>query len=208
MSDQFIKSPIGNLCLQITQQLIAHPMSAIFRKPIPNTDEFRSIYYAKIKHPMDFETVKKKLKENTYQSHQEWQEDVFLIYSNAIEFNTAESVEGGIALFLKAKTEKLIKQIYLFNHQNYEEQIRILYRRMVRITNLLCGTDINCCPKYKLSELEATLNQLEETTDVEQIIRQNGESRVIKKSKDGVINLEYLSHKTLDALWLKYCNKH
>ena len=99
MIEQFNKSQIGLLCAQFTQTLSAHPMSLYFRKP--TTDEG---YLRIIKNPMDFDTIRKKLKDGQYASHTEWKKDVDLIYSNAVHYNSLESVTGQIAIYLKKKT--------------------------------------------------------------------------------------------------------
>ncbi|OHS97340.1 Bromodomain containing protein [Tritrichomonas foetus] len=197
--EQFNKTPIGNLCSQFTQALISHPMSLYFRKPM--TDEH---YLSIIKHPMDFDTIRKKLKDGQYSSHTEWKNDVDLIYSNAIEYNSRDSVAGGITVYLKNKTDKMCQKFNYFNHQNYEEAIRAANRELDEVISKIAKQEIESTPEYDVKTLSEVLNKIGDSAEAEQIIKKNGDHRVLKKSKDGVLNLDNLSRKTLDALWIRF----
>lgn len=199
MTEQFNKTPIGNLCAQFTQTLIAHPMSLYFRKP--TTDDG---YLQIIKNPMDFDTIRKKLKDGQYSSHNEWKKDVDLIYSNAIEYNTNESVAGGMAIYLQKKTDKMCQKFNYFNHQNYEEAIRSVNRELDSIVSQITQQNIETTPNYEIEQLSKILNTYSDTTDIEQLIKKSGDHRILKKCKDSVINLDSLSRKTLDSIWIKF----
>lgn len=199
MTEQFNKTPIGVLCAQFTQTLIAHPMSLYFRKP--TTDES---YLQIIKNPMDFDTIRKKLKDGQYLSHNEWKKDVYLIYSNAIDYNTRESVAGGMAIYLQKKTDKMCQKFNYFNHQNYEEAIRSLNRELDSIVSQITQQNIDITPSYEIEQLSKTLNNYSDTSEIEQLIKKSGDHRILKKCKDGVINLDSLSRKTLDLIWNKF----
>ena len=199
MTEVFSKTPIGNLCFQFTQTLIAHPMSLYFRKP--TTDEG---YLKIIKHPMDFDTIRKRIKEGHYNSYKDWKRDVDLVYSNAIQYNTLNPIICGIAIFLREKTEKMCKKFSYFNHQNYEEAIRAANREIDEIVAELSQQEIITTPEYNVQKLSEKLNTFQDTSEVEQTIKKCGDQRILKKSKDCVINLDNLSRKTLDALWQKF----
>ncbi|KAH0788188.1 Bromodomain containing protein [Histomonas meleagridis] len=199
MVEVFSKSPLGILCSEFTKELTNHPLSGMFRKPVVDEN-----YLSKIKNPMDLDTIRKKIKDNVYTSHKEWMADVNLIFDNAVEYNTAETIPGEIAIYLKKKASKMFKQFDLFNLQNYEERIRELYREIARVTEQITNQQIRNVPKYDLSELSKILNQLQDTTEVEKIIKNGGDQRVLKKNKEGLVNLDSLSRKSLDELWLKY----
>ncbi|KAH1211444.1 Bromodomain and PHD finger-containing protein 3 [Glycine max] len=49
-------------------------------------------YHKVIKHPMDFATVRKKLENGSYPTLEQFESDVFLISSNAMQFNAAETI--------------------------------------------------------------------------------------------------------------------
>jgi regulator of replication initiation timing len=153
---------------------------------------------------MDLETIKKKLKEGNYSSHREWMSDLCLIFDNAVQYNGPDSVTAGMAVYLRRKADKMIGRLNYFNHQNFEERIRSIYCEIGSLTTQVSNQKVNATPRYEVRELEAVLNSLPETTDVEKIIKQNGDQRVLKKAKEGVVNLDYLSRKTLDALWTEF----
>ena len=199
MTEQFNKTPIGLLCSQFTQTLISHPMSLYFRKP--TTDDS---YLQIIKNPMDFDTIRKKLKDGQYLSHNDWKKDVYLIYSNAIEYNTKESVAGGMAIYLQKKTDKMCMKFNYFNHQNYEEAIRSLNRELDSIVSQITQQNINSTPNYEIEQLCQVLNGYSDTSEIEQLIKESSDNRILKKCKDCVISLDNLSRKTLDSIWTKF----
>lgn len=170
-------------------------MSVIFRNI---TDEG---YLAHVRHPMDLNTIKKKLKDGYYNTHKEWMSDMELVFDNSIEFNGAETITGGIALFMKQKAQKYMKKLNLYNHQNFEEAVRSVYREISAVTSALVGEKIQTTPKYNLREMCNVVNSYYETGEVEQVIKKEGEQRVLKKAKDGIVSLDNLSRKTLDAMW-------
>ena len=153
---------------------------------------------------MDFDTIRKKLKDGQYLSHNEWKKDVYLIYSNAIDYNTRESVAGGMAIYLQKKTDKMCQKFNYFNHQNYEEAIRSLNRELDSIVSQITQQNIDITPSYEIEQLSKTLNNYSDTSEIEQLIKKSGDHRILKKCKDGVINLDSLSRKTLDLIWNKF----
>lgn len=198
MTEVFSKSPLGLACAQITQQLIAHPMSVIFRSI---TDEG---YLAHVRQPMDLNTVKKKLKDGHYTTCKEWCADIELIFDNSIDFNGAETITGGIAIFMKEKAKKYMKKLNLYNHQNFEEAIRSIFREISATTEALVGQRVQTTPRYSMEQLCASVNSYYETGEVEQLIKKHNEQRVLKKAKDGIVSLENLPRKTLDAMWEQF----
>ncbi|KAL4562078.1 hypothetical protein LXL04_034269 [Taraxacum kok-saghyz] len=49
-------------------------------------------YHEIIKHPMDFGTVRSKLDEGLYSNLEELEADVFLICSNAMQYNSSDTI--------------------------------------------------------------------------------------------------------------------
>jgi hypothetical protein len=133
--------------------------------------------------------------------------DVCLIFDNAVQYNGADSVTAGMAVYLRRKAEKMIRRLTYFNHQNFEERIRAIYCEISSLTAQVSNQKVAATPRYDVRELEAILNALPDTADAEKIIKQNGDQRVLKKAKEGVVNLDYLSRKTLDALWAEFGTK-
>jgi hypothetical protein len=176
-------------------------MASMFKKPV--TSEH---YLSVISQPMALETVRGKLKDGLYFSYRDWLADLELMYENAIKYNGADSVMGGIALYLKKKWEKMADRLGCLNHQNYEERIRALYCEIAYLTGQVgTQTEILATPKYEVKDLMNILNKLSDTAEVEKVIKQGGDQRVLKKSKNGVLNLDQLSRKTLDELWFRFC---
>ncbi|KAL4918542.1 hypothetical protein BDW62DRAFT_181068 [Aspergillus aurantiobrunneus] len=69
-------------------------------------------YYAVIKHPMDLGTMTKKLKALQYKSKQEFVDDLNLIWSNCLKYNTnPEHFLRKHAVYMKKETEKLVPLI-------------------------------------------------------------------------------------------------
>ncbi|CAN1761201.1 ABC transporter B family member 25, mitochondrial [Linum perenne] len=60
-----------------------------------------------IKEPMDFGTIRAKLQERMYISLEQFERDVFLIFSNAMRFNSPESVYYKVAEDLNARARRL-----------------------------------------------------------------------------------------------------
>ena len=57
------------------------------------------------------ETIKKKIKDNSYNNISEWKQDVDLVFDNAISYNTEQSVIGGVAIYLRKKFNKMYREI-------------------------------------------------------------------------------------------------
>ncbi|KAL1964087.1 hypothetical protein VTN77DRAFT_7505 [Rasamsonia byssochlamydoides] len=69
-------------------------------------------YYNVIKHPMDLGTMTKKLKALQYKSKQEFVDDLNLIWSNCLKYNTnPDHFLRKHALFMRKETEKLVPLI-------------------------------------------------------------------------------------------------
>ncbi|KAF9419569.1 Transcriptional activator spt7, partial [Entomortierella beljakovae] len=69
-------------------------------------------YFQIIKHPMDLGTVLKKLKAFAYQSKAQFAEDLFLIYSNCLLYNSdPSSIYRKHAIAMKKKTQQLLETV-------------------------------------------------------------------------------------------------
>lgn len=110
---------IADQCRLITKEIKDNPLSFLFKDPILDKEYFAE-YKSKIAIPMDLSTVQQKLKDNKYENFQQWADDMIRIFDNAVTYNTAESVIGGVAIYLKKKTESRIRKIYSCNIRNYE----------------------------------------------------------------------------------------
>ena len=107
----------------ITKEFTDEPLSIMFQRPVESDKKTTPEYHTRIKKPMDLSTVKKNIKDNKYSCYQEWIDDMNLIWDNAVEYNTAESVIGGVAIYLKKKFQKRIMMLDASNLRNYEAHL-------------------------------------------------------------------------------------
>ncbi|OHT04811.1 Bromodomain containing protein [Tritrichomonas foetus] len=118
--------PFSEECLKFTTSLISHPLSQLFRKPykpVDSTDD----YFEIVKNPMDLSTIKSKLTKNEYSSLQKWENDMNLIFENAILYNGENHLLGCISLFYKKKLKKFLSNLENNNPRNFEKTTKNLY---------------------------------------------------------------------------------
>lgn len=119
---------------QITIDFFNDPLCVFFVRPYEDLDKkMMSEYNNRIKKPMDLGTVKKKIKDGMYPGYQSWIDDMNLIWDNAIEFNTPESLLGGVAIYLKKKFNKKIMMLNAQNLRNYEQRLIDLAKELNQI---------------------------------------------------------------------------
>ncbi|KAG5542608.1 hypothetical protein RHGRI_022212 [Rhododendron griersonianum] len=82
--------PDKTLLVFILDRLQKKDTYGVFSEPV-DPDELPD-YHEIIDHPMDFQTVRKKLDEDRYSNLEEFEADVFLICSNAMEYNASDTV--------------------------------------------------------------------------------------------------------------------
>ena len=87
-------------------------LSIIFMK-LPNQKEFPD-YYEVIKRPMDLFKISTKLASNAYNSVEECQSDMVLVFDNACKFNEPDSqiYKGNLTDFLKVSIYKIQKNVH------------------------------------------------------------------------------------------------
>lgn len=93
---------------QVVKLLNKNPDSELFRFPVDSSQIPQ--YYQLIKHPMDLQTIQKKIKTRKYATFAEFQADVQLIWSNCKEFNKEGSDIYKLADKLEKESKKLIKK--------------------------------------------------------------------------------------------------
>ncbi|EAX99349.1 Bromodomain containing protein [Trichomonas vaginalis G3] len=89
-------------CLKITREIFDLPIATYFRAPV-NTAEFPNY---KVKKPMDLGTVIQRLDEQKYKNVDQWRNDMKLIWDNAKDFNSPDSIVHSVALELKQYFER------------------------------------------------------------------------------------------------------
>ncbi|EJD48509.1 hypothetical protein AURDEDRAFT_112948 [Auricularia subglabra TFB-10046 SS5] len=74
-------------CLELLKTLRKQPEALFFLLPVNPVLAGCPTYYDEIKHPMDFDTMGKKLDAGEYDSMEDFQSDVILIFNNSRQFN-------------------------------------------------------------------------------------------------------------------------
>jgi len=74
----------------ILEKLQKKDTYGVFAEPV-DPEELPD-YHDVIEHPMDFGTVRKKLARNAYRSFEQFEDDVFLICSNAMQYNAPDTI--------------------------------------------------------------------------------------------------------------------
>merc|ERR1712146_112287 len=105
-SESLSKSVIKTKCNQIIDSLKDNPnfTSAfyLFEKPISEYKEFNlPDYYEIIRNPMDFGTMKQKLKEGKYEDIEKFKKDGNLVFDNCVAYNTKQPELGKLATKMK-----------------------------------------------------------------------------------------------------------
>lgn len=125
LSDSMNTSPfyLARRCLTLTNLFTVNPLAILFVAPYDPPEEIAAEYHAQVPTPMDLKTVKSKLQEAKYASLNEWVKDMNLIFDNAIKFNGADSVIGGVARYLKEKLQRNVERFELCNARTFEARL-------------------------------------------------------------------------------------
>ncbi|KAH0790298.1 Bromodomain containing protein [Histomonas meleagridis] len=206
-----------NACIKITNQLLSHPGSEIFSKPVesnlPN-------YYKIIDNPQDLGTILQRLQSDEYKSISEWEDAINTVWSNAKKFNGKNSYINFIAEYLSHKFQSYKKLVEILNLNDW---IIYLYELKDEFDKLL----ENCPPSLKTiipKALEGEIPLLPDFTskdmnnliaasqivndpidveNVEDIIRKNDPSFNVSE-KVLVVDVNNLSIKTLHEIRAYY----
>ena len=94
---------------RLMQTLQRNAKSYIFAEPV-NVEALRiPDYYTIVKKPMDFGTIKMKLKEGQYSKLQEFMEDMDLVFYNCRLYNGIESEVGQIGTSIQEEYVRLVE---------------------------------------------------------------------------------------------------
>ena len=76
-------------------------------------------YMTIVQNPMDFATIKGKLKDHKYQGIQEFMQDMELVFHNCRLYNGVESEVGLIGVQVHQEYQRLTEQLYFdfYKHQ-------------------------------------------------------------------------------------------
>jgi hypothetical protein len=93
-------------CTKLLTDLAKWPITAPFRVPVDPERDGAPTYRQIVTHPMDFQTMRKKLGSSEYRSVQEFIDDIQLICDNAKLFNGVNSMYGLICDDVMAEVQK------------------------------------------------------------------------------------------------------
>ena len=88
-----------------------HKDAHLFHRPVNPIELGIDDYFDKIKHPMDFSTIKKKLNGYHYRNCQEFVNDMKLVFDNCYLYNGTESLVGHMCTNVKQEYEKVYTQL-------------------------------------------------------------------------------------------------
>ncbi|KAK7287018.1 hypothetical protein RJT34_22428 [Clitoria ternatea] len=101
----------------------------IFAEPV-DPDEVED-YYEIIKEPMDFGTMRAKLHEGMYKTIEQFEHDVFLIFDNAMHFNSSGTIYFRQARAINELAKKVVDQLKT-NPEEFESEFSETRRKVSR----------------------------------------------------------------------------
>ncbi|XP_004704738.1 bromodomain-containing protein 7 isoform X2 [Echinops telfairi] len=144
------QTPLQEALNQLMRQLQRKDPSAFFSFPV--TDFIAPGYSMIIKHPMDFSTMKEKIKNNDYQSIEELKENFKLMCTNAMIYNKPETIYYKAAKKLLHSGMKILSQERI---QSLKQSIEFMAdlqktRKLKDHTDTSqSGEDSSCWPREK-----------------------------------------------------------
>jgi hypothetical protein len=117
-------------CRAITQELIRHPFTEPFLRPVDPVADHIPDYFRKIKQPMDFQTVISKLDSRSYATWKDWAADVHLIFANCVTYNGPKSYFGSVAKCLRKRFDRFILPMKLHDYDGWADHAAALHARL------------------------------------------------------------------------------
>ena len=96
--------------LKVINELLKLPESDIFKYPVDPIENNVPNYYEVIKKPMDFSTIKKKIRRRQYTNFKEFCFDVDLIFDNCFKFNGEFNEVGKMGSIVKREFMRLLNK--------------------------------------------------------------------------------------------------
>ena len=96
--------------LKIINELLKLPETEIFKSPVDPIESNAPHYYDIITKPMDFSTIKKKIRKRQYTNFKEFCYDVDLIFNNCFTFNGEFSEVGRMGSIVKREFIRLLNE--------------------------------------------------------------------------------------------------
>ncbi|XP_063103219.1 bromodomain-containing protein 7 isoform X4 [Cavia porcellus] len=144
------QTPLQEALNQLMRQLQRKDPSAFFSFPV--TDFIAPGYSMIIKHPMDFSTMKEKIKNNDYQSIEELKDNFKLMCTNAMIYNKPETIYYKAAKKLLHSGMKILSQERI---QSLKQSIEFMAdlqktrKQKDRADTSQSGEDSSCWPQER-----------------------------------------------------------
>ena len=94
------------------QNLQRNPKAYIFQHPVNYIELNIPDYPNIVKNPMDFSTIKTKLREHKYQKIKDFMDDMDLVFYNCKLYNGTQSEIGQIGVAVEQEYLKICDQLY------------------------------------------------------------------------------------------------
>ncbi|XP_010374675.2 bromodomain-containing protein 7 isoform X1 [Rhinopithecus roxellana] len=144
------QTPLQEALNQLMRQLQRKDPSAFFSFPV--TDFIAPGYSMIIKHPMDFSTMKEKIKNNDYQSIEELKDNFKLMCTNAMIYNKPETIYYKAAKKLLHSGMKILSQERIQSLKqsiDFMADLQKTRKQKDRTDTSQSGEDGGCWPREK-----------------------------------------------------------
>ncbi|OHS96941.1 Bromodomain containing protein [Tritrichomonas foetus] len=183
-------------CLSIMEKLEKHPIAQMFAEPVDPIRDEAPNYFKIIKKPMDFSTVKEKLRNNKYPTTHLWKEEIQLIFSNALTYNGKSSTVGIVATELHHKFKELSKSITDNPNSSWYNELTSLRKKLIDHVQLRSATVFG----HSLSSMNAQKQPptpSESSCEVRRFevnVMKRGELEQLARNLDSLVEPNQLDH--------------
>jgi hypothetical protein len=98
-------------CLAVMDELDQYESFSFYAQPVDPVRDRCPDYPSVVAHPMDFGTVRSRLKSGHYRAVSDWKSDMSLIWTNSLKYNGQDSTFGLTALQLELTFKNLTKTL-------------------------------------------------------------------------------------------------
>ncbi|KAH0479582.1 MAG: hypothetical protein KVP17_001051 [Porospora cf. gigantea B] len=123
----------GRVALRLVDELEKKDDAYIFAKPVDPLKWNCPDYYAVVKHPMDFETVKKKIKNHKYVRLRDFESDCEQVFSNCFTYNGPTSPVYSVGKKVQGNWHSLQAQYRLPDMHEVEGKLVELIQSMLEM---------------------------------------------------------------------------
>ena len=117
-------------CKNITQEMIESPLTAVFAhaviEDLPN-------YLNVIKKPIDFEKIRENLSNNVYKTVSQWNDDMLLVFTNAMRYHDPEVIWHKIAEYDLSIYRKKVESFISKDSQRYYDKMNKAMRELTKL---------------------------------------------------------------------------